>query len=141
MAHFVPVKAHYQDGAGKHAVSHTSRVRRLVLYRCRANMASEYIYMIYIRCRANIYIRQWSPDSGLGCQVRVFKPVQVVPSSLGRGRSLTLGLQPRVKSLRSSYTGLYPVILHGVVSANSPVEDPAPPAPRSRGDALEGPPA
>ena len=33
-------------------------------------------------------------------------------------RHTTLGIQPRVKSLRSSYTGLYPqtVILHGVVS-------------------------
>ena len=33
------------------------------------------------------------------------------------GEAEGLGIQPRVKSLRSSYTGLYPpIILHGVVS-------------------------
>ena len=31
-------------------------------------------------------------------------------------RVRVLGIQPRVKSLRSFYTGLYPRILHGVVS-------------------------
>jgi len=33
--------------------------------------------------------------------------------------ALILGIQPRVKSHRSSYTGLYPVILHGVVSGDT----------------------
>jgi hypothetical protein len=50
--------------------------------------------------------------------------VVYVPYSLDSGRPLSqpcsdtvsLGTQPRVKSLRSSYTGLYPQILHGVVS-------------------------
>jgi len=34
----------------------------------------------------------------------------------GMQGSNSLGIQPRVKSLRSSYTGLYPQTLHGVVS-------------------------
>jgi len=40
------------------------------------------------RCRANVArIRQSRPDSGLGCQVKVREPFQVVPSSLGSGET------------------------------------------------------
>jgi len=38
------------------------------------------------RCRANsTHVRQSRPDSGLGSQVKVFKPFEVVPSSLESG--------------------------------------------------------
>ena len=37
------------------------------------------------------HIRQSRPDSGLGFQVKVFKPFSVVPSSLGAIRLMSVG--------------------------------------------------
>jgi len=42
------------------------------------------------RFRANMaHVRQSRPDSGLGFQVKVLKPFQVDPSSLGGGQAQT----------------------------------------------------
>jgi hypothetical protein len=64
-----------------------------------------------------------TPSAEAGRQARVPPRVQRHPSRRSQrpegtthSTARSLGIQPCVKSLRSSYTGLCPVILHGVVS-------------------------
>jgi len=67
-------------------------------------------------------VSQSRPDSGLGLthfSEKVFKTIQVVPFSLASG----LGIQPRVKSLRSSYRGLYPQTFRQKRCSDSTLQD------------------
>ena len=49
--------------------------------------------------RANMaHIRQTNPDSGGGFKFKVLEMFQDVPSSLGRGAAVRLGLQLRVRT-------------------------------------------
>jgi hypothetical protein len=69
------------------------RTWRLCQYRCRMNMA---------------HLRQSRPDSGVGFQEKIFKPFQVVPSSLGSGvRRDWAHCRMLLTNIQNSYTYIY----------------------------------